>query len=62
MFAVTSNVDGHFQRASYPDDRILEVHGSINHLQCEPCSVISQNNFVPEVDLEEMRSGNLPRC
>ena len=34
----TSNVDGHFQKAGFSDDRIEECHGSINHLQCStPC-------------------------
>lgn len=29
LFAITSNVDGHFQKAGYSEDRIHEVHGSI---------------------------------
>ncbi|HKY92518.1 MAG TPA: Sir2 family NAD-dependent protein deacetylase [Nevskiaceae bacterium] len=33
-FAFTSNVDGHFQRAGFDDDRVCECHGSIHHLQC----------------------------
>lgn len=33
-FAFTSNVDGHFQRAGFPEDRVCECHGSIHHLQC----------------------------
>ena len=37
-FVFTSNVDGHFQRAGFPDDRIVECHGSIEFLQCSlPC-------------------------
>ena len=35
----TSNVDGQFQQAGFSADRIVEIHGSIHHLQCsEPCS------------------------
>lgn len=30
----TSNVDGQFQKAGFPDDRIHECHGSIHYLQC----------------------------
>jgi NAD-dependent SIR2 family protein deacetylase len=30
----TSNVDGHFQKAGFDIDRIVEVHGSIHYLQC----------------------------
>lgn len=38
-FIYTSNVDGQFQKAGFPDDHIIECHGSIHHLQClAPCS------------------------
>ncbi|MCP4213330.1 MAG: NAD-dependent deacetylase [bacterium] len=38
-FVFTSNVDGQFQEAGYEDDRVIECHGSIHHLQCSrPCS------------------------
>ncbi|MBK9090826.1 MAG: NAD-dependent protein deacetylase [Holophagales bacterium] len=33
-FVFTSNVDGQFQKAGFPDDRIVECHGSIHFLQC----------------------------
>jgi NAD-dependent SIR2 family protein deacetylase len=33
-FVVTSNVDGHFQRAGFDPSRVLEVHGSIHRMQC----------------------------
>lgn len=33
-FVVTSNVDGQFQKDGFAAERILEVHGSIYHLQC----------------------------
>lgn len=33
-FVFTSNVDGQFQKAGFPDDRIVECHGSLMHLQC----------------------------
>lgn len=34
FFVFTSNVDGHFQKAGFPEDRIVECHGSLNHWQC----------------------------
>jgi NAD-dependent SIR2 family protein deacetylase len=38
-FVFTSNVDGQFQRAGFGDDRIVECHGSIHHMQCtRPCT------------------------
>lgn len=38
-FVFTSNVDGHFQRAGFDAERIVECHGSLGHLQCNsPCS------------------------
>jgi NAD-dependent SIR2 family protein deacetylase len=33
-FIFTSNVDGQFQKAGFPEDRVMECHGSIHHLQC----------------------------
>jgi NAD-dependent SIR2 family protein deacetylase len=33
-FVFTSNVDGHFQKAGYDPERIVECHGSLQHLQC----------------------------
>ncbi len=37
-FVFTSNVDGHFERAGFAPDRILECHGSIHYWQCStPC-------------------------
>ena len=37
-FVVTSNVDGHFEKAGFDSSRIYEIHGSIHSLQCStPC-------------------------
>jgi NAD-dependent SIR2 family protein deacetylase len=33
-FVFTSNVDGHFQKAGFDAERIVECHGSIHHFQC----------------------------
>ena len=33
-FVYTSNVDGHFQRASFAEERVVEVHGTLNWMQC----------------------------
>ncbi len=63
-FVVTSNVDGQFQKAGFASDRILEVHGSIHHLQCtKPCCMaIWDNGEEIAVDLETMRARSLPLC
>lgn len=34
FFVYTSNVDGHFQKAGFAPEKIVEVHGSIYYLQC----------------------------
>ena len=63
-FVATSNVDGQFQKAGYSEEQILEVHGSIHHLQCTvPCS----NNIWPnkaefKIDESTMRSLDVPKC
>jgi NAD-dependent SIR2 family protein deacetylase len=63
-FVVTSNVDGQFQKAGFAPDRVLEVHGSIHHLQCTtPCSdAIWDNDEQIEVDEATMRARRVPRC
>lgn len=63
-FVVTSNVDGQFQKAGFADEAILEVHGSIHHLQClSPCHMdIWENNETFDIDFETMRSLHTPIC
>ncbi len=63
-FVVTSNVDGQFQKAGFGEDGVLEVHGSIHHLQClTPCSgAIWQNREDIPVDPGTMRAERIPRC
>ena len=63
-FVVTSNVDGQFQNAGFAGDSILEVHGSIHHLQCiTPCTdSIWDNNEQISVDFDTMRAEDIPRC
>jgi NAD-dependent SIR2 family protein deacetylase len=34
LFVFTSNVDGHFQRAGVPEERVVEIHGAIEFFQC----------------------------
>jgi NAD-dependent SIR2 family protein deacetylase len=63
-FAVTSNVDGQFQKAGFDGERIHEVHGSIHHLQCTvPCGeeIWPCDEDVP-VDVGTMRALHLPGC
>ena len=65
-FVFTSNVDGHFQRAGFAAERIVECHGSIHHLQC----TASCADKIWEADLESVIVDEgtfralepLPRC
>lgn len=63
-FVVTSNVDGQFQKAGYEEGRVLEVHGSIHHLQClSPCTdAIWPNREEIPVDHDTMRALKIPLC
>jgi NAD-dependent SIR2 family protein deacetylase len=63
-FVVTSNVDGQFQKAGFAEEEILEVHGSIHHLQCtRPCSgrIWTSEEEIP-VDYDSMRATSFPHC
>lgn len=62
LFAITSNVDGHFQKAGYPEKRVQEMHGSIHYLQCYDCQVILPNTFKPYVEPTTMTCKNPPLC
>jgi NAD-dependent SIR2 family protein deacetylase len=33
-FVYTSNVDGHFLKAGFDEQKIVECHGSLMHFQC----------------------------
>lgn len=58
-FVFTSNVDGQFQKAGFPEERVVECHGSIHFLQClracgEP--IRPADGVVVEVDEETCRA------
>jgi NAD-dependent SIR2 family protein deacetylase len=65
-FVYTSNVDGQFQRAGFSADRIHEVHGAIDAMQClAGCGVgvFSAEGQTVEIDPATMRAvGRLPAC
>jgi len=65
-FVFTSNVDGQFQKAGYSEDKVLECHGSIHHLQCvDGCNSAIWSGEDVEVTLDEstMRAHQpLPAC
>ena len=64
-FVFTSNVDGQFQKAGFSDERIVECHGSIHHVQCtEPCAdlIESAASLQVTVDARFRAAQPLPRC
>ncbi len=64
-FVLTSNVDGQFQRAGFSEERVVECHGSIHHVQCtSDCGApIVAATFDVDVDPETFRArAPLPRC
>lgn len=63
-FVITSNVDGQFQKAGFDEERVVEVHGSIHHMQCMgPCLPhIWPHDEVFDIDMSTMRSKDIPTC
>jgi NAD-dependent SIR2 family protein deacetylase len=66
-FVFTSNVDGQFQKAGFAEERLVECHGSLLHLQCvKPCCAATwpaPEDFSFRLDPVTMRAtGELPRC
>ena len=65
-FVFTSNVDGHFLRAGFPEENIVECHGSINHFQClnDICGHVWEENeadFVVDIETMHLMS-EVPTC
>ena len=59
----TSNVDNHFLKAGFPEDRILECHGSIFHFQCAKCGTIEERREETfELDTAKFESKHVPCC
>jgi NAD-dependent SIR2 family protein deacetylase len=65
-FVFTSNVDVHFAKAGFEEDRIAECHGSIHSLQCaDTCTekLWSADAVQPEIDEERCRLlSAMPTC
>lgn len=65
-FIYTSNVDGAFQKIGFEEDRIMECHGSIHHLQCAGSydhGIWSADELQPEVNEAEcLLLSSMPRC
>jgi NAD-dependent SIR2 family protein deacetylase len=65
-FVFTSNVDGHFPKAGFSENRIVECHGSINRFQClnQECDHVWQNDqveFVVDDTCMDLLS-DIPTC
>ncbi len=64
-FIFTSNVDGQFQKAGFDENKIVEVHGSIHHLQCtKKCTnkIWSAKGLHVEVDMKKFKAKNILTC
>jgi NAD-dependent SIR2 family protein deacetylase len=66
VFVYTSNIDGHFQKAGFDPERIVECHGTIDFNQCmRACGVgiFPAGPETIEIDETSMRAvGPLPTC
>jgi len=65
-FVFTSNVDGHFQKAGFDNQQIVECHGAINRLQCvEPCDQHTWSALLTNITVEEesfSATNGMPTC
>jgi NAD-dependent SIR2 family protein deacetylase len=65
-FVFTSNVDGQFQKAGFDDNKIVEVHGSIEHFQCsQNCTnqIWKDSGTYIEIEDDTFRAiSELPTC
>lgn len=61
-FVFTSNVDGHFQKAGFPEESVMECHGSINFLQLVDSQDSDEVWPVPERFSIEVNDEDLRAC
>lgn len=64
-FIFTSNVDNHFQKAGFDKNKIYEVHGSIEYLQCiNNCNNKVFKNHLKDmsIDMETLHVKDIPYC
>jgi NAD-dependent SIR2 family protein deacetylase len=65
-FAYTSNVDGHFQKAGFDPSQVMEVHGSLEWMQCMSgcgAGVFPSASIQVNIDEKTMRACEpLPAC
>ncbi|BDY12224.1 SIR2 family NAD-dependent protein deacylase [Hydrogenimonas cancrithermarum] len=63
-FVFTSNVDGQFQKAGFDEEKIVECHGSIHHLQCTQCNagIWRADNVTLDIDMENFKAADWPHC
>lgn len=67
IFIFTSNVDGHFQKAGFIKDQIMECHGSLLRLQClnqcgHPIWEVDSDVELQFNPLTLLAEDPLPRC
>jgi NAD-dependent SIR2 family protein deacetylase len=66
VFVFTSNVDGQFQRAGFDPERIVEIHGSIDWMQCTGAcgaGLLAADAVTIAIDEATMRAREpLPTC
>ena len=61
MFVVTSNVDGHFERAGFDPEKIVEIHGDLKTMQCSKFCC-RETWAMPEWDEEIHQYSEIPKC
>jgi len=64
-FIFTSNVDGSFQKAGFPEEKIKECHGSVHWMQCSRnCTeeIWSNDGLQVNFDEQTFRASELPEC
>lgn len=64
-FVATSNVDGAFQKAGFPEDKVYEIHGRIGKFQCTECNNVWTPPASTKFDVDPNKlecACELPRC
>lgn len=57
---ITQNVDGLHQRAGVPEDRLIEIHGTVRYCKCLSCGARYENDEVRQMWADS--GGEAPDC
>lgn len=61
IFVVTSNVDGHFAKSGYNTNKLYEIHGNLDYIQCSN-RCCNDTQLMPSFTQSLTHIDEIPKC